>query len=104
VGTKHNIISDCFSSTNSTTLDTVVSDPDKFLSSLDLHNIKCGEFKCLARDPNASGVGYLISSNDPDLQFEAEIKYSWILECLAFVSRAAGQGAACVGIRRATYQ
>ena len=79
VGTKHNIISDCFSSTNSTTLDTVVSDPDKFLSSLDLDNIKCGEFKCLARDPNASGVGYLISSNDPDLQFEAEIKCSWML-------------------------
>ena len=78
VGTKHNI-SDCFSSTNSTTLDTVVSDPDKFLSSLDLDNIKCGEFKCLARDPNASGVGYLISSNDPDLQFEAEIKCSWML-------------------------
>lgn len=76
VGTKLRI-SDCFLSTNSTTLDTV-SDPDKFLSSLDLDGIQCGEYKCLARD-SEPGVGYLISSNYPDLQFDVETTYSWIL-------------------------
>jgi len=76
VGTKLRI-SDCSLSTNSTTLDTV-SDPDKFLSSLDLNGIQCGEYKCLARD-SEPGVGYLISSNYPDLQFDVETTYSWIL-------------------------
>ena len=74
VGTKHD--SDCFLSANSTTLDTV---PEKLLSSLDMDGIKCGEYKCIARDSDQPGVGYLISSNYPMLQFDVEIAYSWIL-------------------------